>query len=223
MTKNVLVVVAHPDDEAFGCAGLILNLKQSKYNVYAIYLTDGESARNNNKSKIFERKNSAVKSAKILGFKWLLNHCGIFKDQKLDSYPRIEIIQLIEKIKKKIKPKIIITHSKSDLNLDHRIVFDSVVTAFRPKKNEKWNTIISCEIPSATDYGYKNIFNANFILGIEKYWKKKIRAISAYKAELLKFPNSRSLKGIKILNQNRGIQHGLKLAEAYEIYKYVKR
>ena len=52
---------------------------------------------------------------------------------------------------------------------------------------------------------------------------KKKRAIQSYKTEIKKFPNSRSLKGIYSLAQTRGVQNGVKLAEAFITLKEIKR
>ena len=41
--KNVLIIVAHTDDESFGCGGLIKKLVNKNYNVGAISFTNGIS------------------------------------------------------------------------------------------------------------------------------------------------------------------------------------
>ena len=47
----------------------------------------------------------------------------------MDNYPLIQIVKCIENIKTKYKPNLIYTHSNSDLNIDHRIVLNAVLTA----------------------------------------------------------------------------------------------
>ena len=48
--KTVLVVAAHPDDDAFGCGGTIRKLANQKNKIFAMYFTDGVSARQNQKN-----------------------------------------------------------------------------------------------------------------------------------------------------------------------------
>lgn len=224
--KKVLIVVAHPDDETIGCGGLIAKLNKKKSKVFSIYLSDGRSARDKKKNNNTLVLKESAEAAKILGFKWLKDFCGKFEDQKLDKQSLLSIIKVIEKVKNKIKPDLIITHSKSDLNRDHRIVYEAVVTAFRPKHREIWSQILSFEIASATDYGnslFEKKFDPNYFINIKQEWKKKEKALKAYKSEMLKFPNSRSIKGIKTLNQLRGVQNGIDMAEAFELVKFITR
>jgi len=47
--------------------------------------------------------------------------------------------------------------------------------------------------------------------------------LQAYKTEIKKFPNSRSLKGIEILSKFRGMQNGLEQAEAFLVLKEINR
>ena len=71
--KKVLVIVAHTDDESFGCGGLIRKLSSEKYIVRAISFTNGVGSRSTqNKIHIKSRKENSLKASKILGFKWLL-------------------------------------------------------------------------------------------------------------------------------------------------------
>ena len=133
--NTVLICVAHRDDETLGCGGIIQNHIKNKDKVYCVSMTDGVSSRSN---KIFAKnKNKRVKdsimASKILGFKWI-DIKKNFPDNKMDQIPLLEIVKVIEEVKKKIKPTIIYTHNPADLNIDHKIVTDAVMTAFRPKR-----------------------------------------------------------------------------------------
>ena len=198
--KNVLIVVAHSDDESFGCGGLLKSLSEKKYKLYAISFTDGVGSRGKRTEKdIEERKKHSIKASRILGFRWLAQYN--FPDNQLDKITLLEIVKIIEKHKKILNPEIVITHNFYDLNIDHRIIAEATLTAFRPEPKSKCKEIITFEIPSSTDYRMlkrsKN-FVPNYFVNIQKYLNSKIKAIKSYKNELKKPPHSRSIEGIKI-------------------------
>ena len=224
--KNIiLVIVAHPDDETLGIGGTILKHKKKGDHIYGIYMTNGISSRKNESNeKVIERRNAADNVAKLIGIEWFKR--GVYPDNSMDTVPLIEVIRFIEEVKNKINPNLIYTHSHSDLNVDHKIVNEATITAFRRKAGEIWEEIRLFEVPSSTDYGHKTIrgnFNPNLYISIEKEIDSKINILSHYKSELLQSPNSRSLEMIKILAQYRGSQVGLKFAEAFEVIRKIER
>ena len=223
--KRVLVVVAHTDDETFGCGGFIKKLSKKKNIIGAISFTDGLGSRSNfTLKKIEKRKEASINASKILGFNWLAQYN--YPDNELDKVSLLEIIKIIKKNNKKFKPHIVLTHNFSDLNIDHRIISESTLTAFRPEPKEKLEQFITFEVPSATDFRVlknKKNFVPNFFVNIENSLKSKIKAIKIYKDELKPYPHSRSLKGLKNLNKIRGNQCGLKYAEAFEIIRVIEK
>ena len=129
-------------------------------------------------------------------------------------------------IKEKINPHIVLTHNFTDLNVDHRLIAEATLTAFRPEPNQKLEEFITFEVPSATDFrllkNQKN-FLPNYFVNIKDELKFKINAIKAYKNEVKVAPHSRSLDGVKNLSKVRGNQSGLKNAEAFEIIRKIYR
>jgi LmbE family N-acetylglucosaminyl deacetylase len=224
MKKNVLICVAHRDDETIGCGGTIYKHFLQGDNVFCLSMTDGVSARSNvdtiTKKKIKQRIQNSIKASKILKFKWI-DHDENFPDNQLDTVPLISVIQLIEKIKKEVKPTIVYTHSDSDLNVDHRIVSAATQTAFRPIFGEICKKIYAFEVPSSTDYSIKQ-FEPNYFVNINKEWIKKISALKAYGNEVLKTKTSRSLMGLKTNAALRGYMSGQKFAEAFRIIRELK-
>ena len=223
--KNVLIIVAHTDDESFGCGGLIKKLVNKNYNVGAISFTNGISSRKKFSEKdIKKRKLNSIKASKILGFKWLAQYN--YLDNQMDKLSLLEIIKIIELHKKKFSPKIVITHNFYDLNIDHRVVAEATLTAFRPEPNEICEEILTFEVPSSTDFRmlkHKKNFIPNYFVNIEKYLSSKINAIKSYGDEVKKTPHSRSIDGVKNLSKIRGNQSGMKNAEAYEIIRRIEK
>jgi LmbE family N-acetylglucosaminyl deacetylase len=224
ITKNtILIIAAHPDDDAFGCGGTIAKLSKNKNNIYAIYFTDGVSARLNQKDlkkNIIQRRLNTNTAAKILGIK-NYSYC-LYPDNKLDSIPLLEIVQRIEQEIKVIKPDIIFTHFGNDLNIDHRIINKAVITATRPKPKNKVKKILLFETLSNTEWnfsGSKTSFNPNYFVDISKTIDKKIKAAKSYNKEIFSWPHPRSVKGIKILAMFRGQSVGLKLAEGFQLLR----
>ena len=78
MKKNILIITAHSDDEVIGCGGAISYHLKKNDNVYCVYLTDGVTARKDNKSEINKRFQYAKKAEKLLGFTFLDYYCGKF-------------------------------------------------------------------------------------------------------------------------------------------------
>ena len=54
--KKVLVIVAHTDDESFGCGGLIKKLSTQKNIIKAISFTNGVGSRDKQTEKDIKRK-----------------------------------------------------------------------------------------------------------------------------------------------------------------------
>ena len=223
--KKILIIVAHTDDESFGCGGLIKKMSLNKNKISAISFTNGVGSRSNNRDKeIKKRKIYSIKAAKILGFNWLAQYN--YPDNRLDSINLLEIIQVIEKHKKQFRPHVVITHNFSDLNIDHRKIAEATLTAFRPEPKEKLEQLLTFEVPSATDFRVlknKKNFLPNYFVDIEKFFNHKIKAIKCYKGEVKPYPHSRSITGLKNLNKIRGNQSGLKYAEAFEIVRKIER
>ena len=143
--KKILIVAAHPDDEILGCGGTMSKHISKGDDVSVIFLTNGVSSRKQSKitmkKNIMRRKNAAIKASKIIGIN--KPHFLNFSDNQLDKHPLLKIIQSIEKLITKIKPHTIYTHFNNDLNIDHRITSNAVITVCRPqkKKHSKKNII----------------------------------------------------------------------------------
>ena len=221
MREVVLVVVAHSDDESISMAGTIVKHIKKGDKVFVISMTDGVGARDDaNLNKIKQRKNASVTASKVLGFEW--GDSYDFSDNVMDSYPLIEIVKAVEKAKYKYRPTLVYTHSGADLNVDHRVVANSVLTAFRPQPNELCKELRLFEVASATDYGKSAItgsFSPNLFIDISNEWPTKVKALEAYMEEMREYPHSRSIQGIKNLANLRGNQVGYDFAEAFEVIR----
>jgi LmbE family N-acetylglucosaminyl deacetylase len=216
----ILVIAAHPDDEILGCGATLYKLKKEKRNIYALILGEGMTSRGEeDKGKIKELRDSTIKASKIIGIDDIFFEN--LPDNKFDTVPLLEIIKTVERYIFKIKPDIIFTHHKGDLNIDHRLTYQAVLTACRPKTSFKHPIIYSFEIPSSTECtqtNSENIFRPNyFVMFGKNEMEKKKQALKEYKTEMLKYPNSRSIEGIEIMAKDWGRKIATKYAEAFEL------
>jgi LmbE family N-acetylglucosaminyl deacetylase len=222
MSKTVLVVAAHPDDEVLGCGGTIARHVDNGDKVRVVFMSDGVSSRVNTKNdEKDKRRECAEKASKILGA-----HHPIFlnfPDNQMDTVPLLEVIQSLEKIINNIKPEIIYTHYSSDLNIDHQITNKAVMTACRPLPNFCVKEIYSFEVLSSTEWSnqYNTSFNPNYFIDITSTESKKVKAIMMYNQEMREYPHSRSVKAIQALISIRGASVGVTSAESFIVNRII--
>jgi len=209
---KVLVVVAHPDDEVLGMGGTLLKHQSRGDEIYIHILTDGLYSR--------LKDNSRVNAAKQVTLKLNITELKIdnFKDQMLDTYSITEIISSIEKFGVNISPDFIYTHFPGDLNRDHQIVYQAVLTAFRPITSKSPMRILCTEVPSSTEWGITN-FNPNYFVNISDQLEQKIELVKLYLEELREFPHPRSIENIVLTAKKWGCFIHTDAAEAFVIHR----
>ena len=224
---KILVVAAHPDDEVLGCGGTIAKSVQNGDEVYCLIMGEGVSSRYEHrelakKEELKALKAEAQKAAEILGIKKVF--FKDFPDNRFDTVPLLEIIKAIREVKEKIKPDFIYTHYQGDLNIDHRITFEAVLTACRPLVGETVQCIYSFEVPSATEWNAPDKqFTPNVFVDISDTFNKKIEALKAYKSEIRKYPHPRSPKSLEIIGKRWGLVVGGGLVEPFILIRWIKR
>ena len=226
MSKKILIVVAHPDDEVLGCFGTVARLIKEGYEAYTLILGEGKTSRDEkrvveNKKDEIEILNSEIKRANdTIGIKktFIYN----FADNRFDSVDLLDIVKVISKVKEEIKPDIIFTHYENDLNIDHTITYKAVLTATRPMKNECVKEIYSFEILSSTEWNYPISFSPDVYFDIEDFIDIKLEAMKKYYSELCEYPHPRSLEGIKLNAQYNGMRVGEKYVEAFKCIRIIK-
>lgn len=223
MSKRVMIIVAHPDDEVLGCGATIARHSDNGDEVALLIMADGETSRDTEQQDKEIRDQGLYAAAKILGIKKI--YVEKYPDQRMDTIAILKIIKSIESKIDKWKPSIIYTHHGGDLNLDHRITHQAVITACRPQPNSIINAIYTFEVPSSTEWAstVECQFRPVRVVDISKYFDIKIAALKCYQKEMRDFPHPRSFDAVRHLAKIRGSQCGLDVAEVFSIEREVWR
>lgn len=227
---NVLVVAAHPDDEVLGCGGTIARLVDCGVEVHIALLADGVGSRKisaidaKSNENLIARRQAARKAAKILGAKSVV--FGDFPDNRMDTIALLEITQFIEKLIVLIQPETVFTHHAGDLNVDHRLTSQAVLTACRPMPNSTVHTVLFFEVPSSTEWqmpSYNIRFEPNFFLETTAQLDRRNLALEAYAEEIRPWPHIRSYEALNHLSRLRGATVGVEAAEAFMLGRKLLR
>ena len=224
MNKRILIVAAHPDDEVLGCFGTVARLINEGYEAYTLILGEGktsrEAQRNIDNHELDILKNEIKNANDIIGIKEVF--IKEFPDNRFDSVALLDIIKAIDEIKQQIQPDIIFTHYKDDLNIDHQVTYNAVITSTRPMEDESVKEIYSFEILSSTEWNYPLTFSPDVYFDIEKTLDLKLKAMKEYKSELREFPHPRSLDGISLNSKYHGMRVGKNNVEAFKSVRIIK-
>ena len=225
---SILVVAAHPDDEVLGCGASIAKWAEAGKEVHIVILAEGATSRDsarNPESRIEELsalEKSAQSAGKILGVTSvrLLN----FPDNRMDSVDRLEVIKIVEEQIELVKPETVVTHHSGDINIDHQITHQAVVTACRPQPKELVRRLLVFEVPSSTEWQPPNtspVFRPNWFEDVSKTLERKLQALEIYAEEMRTWPHSRSLQAVEHLARWRGSSVGCEAAEAFILLREV--
>jgi LmbE family N-acetylglucosaminyl deacetylase len=215
MSKTVLVIAAHPDDEVLGLGGTVARHGLLGDRVIVGLIADVGKVRYEQETIDLVREYTR-KSATILGIESL--HFGGFPDQALELLPLIEITQWIESLIADTQPEVIYTHHKGDINNDHLLVHKATLTATRPYNAASVKRILTFETPSASEWSGpypENLFAPNVFVDITATLERKLEAMAAYHTETRAFPHPRSLESLQARAAFWGSQIGVQAAEPF--------
>ena len=221
---TVLVIAAHPDDEVLGCGGTMAKHAAGGDTVHTLFLADGVSARpaEGGREAIDERKEAAMRAAQALGVEppRFLD----LPDNRLDTLALLDVVRPVEEVVAALTPAIVYTHHGADLNVDHRVAHQAVMTACRPLPASVVSAIYAFEVASSTEWASPHLgppFRPTRFLDIDQALERKLNALACYEDEMQPFPHPRSSRAVEALARWRGANAGVAAAEAFEVLRQI--
>lgn len=223
MGNTVLVVAAHSDDEVLGCGATMARHSSNGDDVFTVFMTDGVSSRNSPQQNLVERRRACEEAQHQLGVRKSF-HLD-FPDNSMDTVPLLDVTKSIEEIVFETKPSIIYTHFHGDLNVDHRVTHQAVMTASRPVPGSVVSHIYGFEVVSSTGWPFTTdtVFQPQLFVDVSNYFDTKLSALKSYSIEMRAAPHARSIDCLRSLAKYRGNNVGMNLAEAFVIYRSLDR
>ena len=230
MTGPVLVVAAHPDDEVLGCGGTLARHADAGDPVHILILAEGATSRDaarNRKGRakeIEQLRDAARAAAQALGAE--APRFGGLPDNRMDSLDLLDVVKVVEQVVAELAPRIVYTHHSGDLNIDHRITHQAVLTACRPLPDSTVRAVYGFETVSSTEWAGPaagSAFLPARFVGIADHLDAKLRALDCYAGEMRSFPHARSRENVEALARHRGASVGLAAAEAFTVIREVEK
>jgi len=224
INRRVLIVAAHPDDEVLGCGATIAKHVELGDEVHVVILAEGVTSRDETRNRMLHNAElsqlaeASFKVKEILGASSLTLHD--FPDNRMDSVDLLDIVKVIEQHLERVLPEIIYTHHGGDVNIDHCLTHQAVITACRPFPQQFVKTLLFFEVPSSTEWqiaGSAPSFNPNWFVDVTSTLAIKQHALSVYESEMRPWPHSRSHKALEYLARWRGSSMGVEAAEAFVV------
>ncbi len=229
MSKTVLVIAAHPDDEILGCGGAMASHSAACDEVHTVIVAEGITSRDNARDREKRIDDLSILGTAARAAGSILGVASVdlldMPDNRMDSVDLLDIIKVVEAQITKFQPDVIYTHHHGDLNIDHRRLHQAVLTAARPLPGRhRIESILAFEVASSTEWqspGTMAPFTPNWYLDISTVMHKKTLALEAYGDEIPGWPHARSIKAVQALAAWRGANIGCEAAEAFMLARCI--
>lgn len=220
---KIVVIAAHPDDEALGPGATIAKHVRSGKHVTVVFATDGFLQGPNQDAEMQHKRECAMQAARVLGVRHVefLGLPGL----QLDTISLAGLAQQLTQQIEQHQPAIVYTHFPGDLNHDHQILAQASLVAARPHRNRLVKKVLFYQVPASTEWAaglpglpfHPTEFNVLEPGDLEK----KLAAFSCYTTEIFAAPHPRSLEGIELLARSRGSQIHVRFAEAFMVVRSI--
>jgi LmbE family N-acetylglucosaminyl deacetylase len=217
MSRRVLVISAHPDDEALGCGGTLLKHRANGDRLSWMVVT--KAHRPQWSAPVIRRKAAEVQQvARAFGITRLVA-LGLPSAQ-LDVVPQGKLIERLRQALSALRPEIVYVVSPCDSHHDHRAVFAAVMVVLKPWTMKRLGVkrILSYEVPSSTESAppaQYAPFVPTWFSEITPFIEQKLQVMRLYRSELQPDPLPRSVESLRALARWRGATIGVPYAEAF--------
>ncbi len=224
MSKNILVIAPHADDEVIGCGATIAKSISEGHKVYVLIATNASKGAPDlySESEISTIRNEAIAAHKFLGVEktTFLD----FPAPALNAYPEFKISIELSKLFNELKPSVIYIPFPGDLHQDHKAIYRASLVAARPQGEYSIKEIYCYETMSETEWApyQEKAFVPNVFNDITDFISHKMEAMSFYKSQIKAFPHTRSLENFEALAKYRGATVGFNRAESFVLERLIK-
>jgi LmbE family N-acetylglucosaminyl deacetylase len=231
---NILAVFAHPDDEVLAAGATLSRYAREGHRVTIAILGEGITSRYasreaaladpNARDDLMRLQGMRSRAALALGQAHMVYSRGFdLPDNRFDTVSLLSVIKIVEALAESEMPSVVLTHHPGDLNVDHGIVTEAVLTAFRSLPERRACQILAGEVLSSTDYSAGvpgRAFEPNlWVPVLAEDVDRKITALEEYRDEVRAFPHPRSPEAVESLARWRGAQAGVPFAEAFRLLR----
>jgi LmbE family N-acetylglucosaminyl deacetylase len=228
LSRSVLVVAAHPDDEVLGCGATVARRAARGDTVHVVILGEGIASRyaraaDADPADVRALQDDARAVGAMLGAKSVA--FGGLPDNRFDTVALLDVVKRVEGWVRDLEPEVIYTHHRGDLNVDHRVTLQAVLTATRPVPGCPVKEVYAFEVASSTEWAFQQIagaFSPTVFEDVAETIELKVRALERYRGEHRAFPHPRSGEALRASARRWGSVAGLPWAEAFELVRSIR-
>jgi len=216
MSRTILCVSPHPDDETLGCGGTLLRHIAEGDQVNWMIMTQISVDAGYSNERVESRLQEITQVSEMYGFESI--HQAPFVTTRLDTYPKAELVSEVSGGILEIEPDTIYLPYRNDVHSDHEAVFDVVASCTKSFRYPFVKRLRAYETLSETEFSVRPDlagFIPNLWVDISPYIDRKIEIMRTYQSELGEHPFPRSEKNLRALATIRGATAGVEAAEGF--------
>jgi len=205
MNETVLAIAPHTDDVEFGCGGTIAKMIENGCDVHAVAFSICEESVPSGYPKDVLRS-EFTNSIKSFGLNEDHIHIYTYRVRRFNER-RQDILEDMVKLRKEIKPSVILAPSVHDIHQDHNCIACEAIRAF------KGSNLLAYEMP----WNHLTFDNTLFVQLERRHVDAKLVALSHYKTQGFRAYSDPEI----VLGQARcrGVQGGTQYAEMFEVVR----
>ncbi|MGN7469340.1 PIG-L deacetylase family protein [Brevibacillus sp. SAFN-007a] len=222
MSRNVLFIAPHPDDETLGCGGTIFKHVEQGDRVHWLIVTEMKEERGFSAERIALREREIEAVGRKYNFTTI--HQLKLPTTKLDEIGMSLIVDRMGSAIRAIQPEVLYIPYPGDVHTDHKYVFDAAVSCTKWFRYSFIKRVLVYETLSETEFGLNpdtNGFRPNVFVDITEHMEKKLEVMRMFQSEMGTFPFPRSERTIRSLAHVRGSTAGVESAEAFMLLKEI--